>query len=188
MPKDNIERAIKKGNGNDPDLNYEEIRYEGYGPDGVAIIVEAMTNNKNRTAAEIRSIFSKSGGNLGENGSVSFSFKRLGTITLEKKLASEEELFEFVVEHGSDDLESTDEEHIVYCDQTKLQILNEKIISRFGQTTSSELIWKSENTREVEKETAEKLFKLLNSLEENEDVQNVSSNFEVSEEILASLT
>jgi len=188
MPKDNIERAIKKGDGNDPDLNYEEVRYEGYGPDGIAIIVEAMTNNKNRTAAEIRSIFSKSGGNLGENGSVSFGFKRLGTITLEKKLASEEELFEFVVEHGSDDLESSDEEHIVYCDQTKLQILNEKIISRFGQTTSSELIWKSENTIEVEKETAEKLFKLLNSLEDNEDVQSVSSNFEVSEEILASLT
>ena len=178
MPKDNIERAIKKGDGNDPDLNYEEVRYEGYGPDGIAIIVEAMTNNKNRTAAEIRSIFSKSGGNLGENGSVSFGFKRLGTITIEKKLA----------EHGSKDLESSDEEHIIYCDQTNLQILNEKIISKFGQTTSSELIWKSENTREVEKETAEKLFKLLNSLEENEDVQNVSSNFEVSEEILASLT
>ena len=188
MPKDNIERAIKKGDGNDPDSNYEEVRYEGYGPDGIAIIVEAMTNNKNRTAAEIRSIFSKSGGNLGENGSVSFGFKRLGTITLEKKLASEEELFELVVEHGSKDLESSDDEHIIYCDQTNLQILNEKIISKFGQTTSSELIWKSENTREVEKETAEKLFKLLNSLEENEDVQNVSSNFEVSEEILASLT
>ena len=85
-------------------------------------------------------------------------------------------------------MESSDDEHIIYCDQTNLQILNEKIISKFGQTTSSELIWKSENTREVEKETAEKLFKLLNSLEENEDVQNVSSNFEVSEEILASLT
>ena len=93
MPKDNIERAIKKGEGNDPDSNYEEVRYEGYGPEGTAIIVEAMTNNKNRTAAEIRSIFSKSGGSLGESGSVSFGFKRLGVITLEKKLATEEEIF-----------------------------------------------------------------------------------------------
>ena len=188
MPKDNIERAIKKGNGHDPDLNYEEIRYEGYGPDGIAIIVEAITNNRNRTAAEIRSIFNKSGGNLGENGSVSFGFERLGTITLEKKLASEEELFEFVAEHGSKDLESSDEEHIIYCDQTNLQTLNKKIITKFGQTTSSELIWKTENTIEVEKEAAEKLFKLLNSLEENDDVQGVSSNFEVSDEILAFLT
>ena len=188
MPKDNIERAIKKGEGNDPDSNYEEVRYEGYGPDGVAIIVEAMTNNKNRTAAEIRSIFSKSGGNLGESGSVSFSFKRLGAITLEKKLAKEEDLFDFVVDNGSEDLESNHEEHIVYCENSNLHTLNEKIISQFGQTISAELIWKSENTIEVVKDTAEKLFKLLNSLEDNEDVQSVSSNFEVSEDILTSLT
>ena len=188
MPKDNIERAIKKGEGNDPDTNYEEVRYEGYGPEGIAIIVEAMTNNKNRTAAEIRSIFSKSGGNLGESGSVSFGFKRLGAITLEKKLASEEDLFEFVVDNGSEDLESNDEEHIIYCDQSVLHILNEKIILQFGQTTSAELIWKSDSTIEVEKDSAEKLFKLLNSLEDNEDVQGVASNFEVSDEILTSLT
>jgi YebC/PmpR family DNA-binding regulatory protein len=188
MPKDNIERAIKKGEGNDPDSNYEEVRYEGYGPDGIAIIVEAMTNNKNRTAAEIRSIFSKSGGSLGESGSVSFGFKRLGSITLDKKLASEEDLFEFVVGKGSEDLELIEDEHIIYCDQSVLHNLNEKIISQFGQTNSAELMWKSDTTIAVEKDTAEKLFKLLNSLEDNEDVQGVSSNFEVSEEILASLT
>ena len=188
MPKDNIERAIKKGEGNDPDSIYEEVRYEGYGPDGVAVIVEAMTNNKNRTAAEIRSIFSKSGGNLGESGSVSFGFKRLGAITLEKKLASEEELFDFVVENGSEDLETNEEEHIIYCENSLLHNLNEKIISKYGQTISAALIWKSENTIEVVKDTAEKLFKLLNSLEDNEDVQSVSSNFEVTEDILASLT
>ena len=158
MPKDNIERAIKKGNGNDLDSNYEEVRYEGYGPEGIAIIVETMTNNKNRTAAEIRSIFSKSGGNLGENGSVSFGFKRLGAIILDKKFASEDELFEFAVEHGSEDLESSDEEHILYCDHKKMQILNEKIISRFGQTTSSELVWKSENTIEVKKRNCGKII------------------------------
>ena len=188
MPKDNIDRAIKKGEGNDPDSNYEEVRYEGYGPGGVAIIAEAMTNNKNRTAAEIRSTFSKYGGNLGETGSVSFGFKRLGSITIDIKLAKEEELFEFIVENGSEDFEVNQEEYRVYCDQNELHNLNEKIVKKFGQTNSSELIWKSENNINVEKEAAEKLFKLLNILEENDDVQVVSSNFEVSDEILSSLT
>jgi len=188
MPKDNIERAIKKGEGSDPDSNYEEIRYEGYGPDGIAIIVEAMTNNKNRTAAEIRTIFSKSGGNLGESGSVSFGFRRLGEILIEKKLASEDDLFEFLVENNSNDLESNEDEYIIYCDPSALHELNEKVISEFGQTTSVQLVWKGDTTIQVDKESAEKLFKLLNILEDNEDVQVVSSNFEVSEEILLSLT
>ncbi len=188
MPKDNIERAIKKGEGNDPDSNYEEVRYEGYGPEGTAIIVEAMTNNKNRTAAEIRSIFSKSGGSLGESGSVSFGFKRLGVITLEKKLATEEEIFDFSVENGSQDLEINEEDYVVYCDQSALHSLNNKIISKFGSTKSAELIWKSDTSVELEKESAEKLFKLLNALEDNDDVQGISSNFDVSEETLTSLT
>ena len=188
MPKENIERALKKGEGNDPDSNYEEVRYEGYGPEGIAVIVEAMTNNKNRTAAEIRSIFSKSGGNLGETGSVSFGFKRLGSISLEKKIVSEEDLFDFVVENGSEDLELNDEEYNIYCEQSLLHSLNEKIISKFGQTNSAELIWKSDINVDVKKDSAEKLFKLLNALEDNDDVQSVSSNFEVSEEILESLT
>lgn len=188
MPKENIERAIKKGEGNDPDSNYEEVRYEGYGPDGIAVIVEAMTNNKNRTAAEIRSIFSKSGGNLGESGSVSFNFKRLGLINLDKKITSENEIFEFVVENGSEDLEINEDEYLIYCDHSALHILNEKIIKKFGQTNSADLVWKNDNTIEVGKESAEKLFKLLNSLEDNEDVQGVSSNFEVSDQILTSLT
>ena len=188
MPKDNIDRAIKKGEGNDPESNYEEVRYEGYGPGGVAIIAEAMTNNKNRTAAEIRSTFSKYGGNLGETGSVSFGFKRLGSITIDIKLAKEEELFEFIVENGSEDFEVNQEEYQIYCNQDELHNLNEKILKKFGQTNSSELIWKSENNINVEKEVAEKLFKLLNVLEENDDVQIVSSNFEVSDEILSSLT
>ena len=188
MPKDNIERAIKKGEGNDPNNNYEEVRYEGYGPDGVAIIVEAMTNNKNRTAAEIRSSFSKYGGNLGETGSVSFSFKRLGTIALKKSLVSEEELFDFIVENGSEDYELNDEEYLIYCDHKNLHLLNDKLTDKYGQTNFANLIWKSDNNISVEKESAEKLFKLLNTLEENEDVQLVSSNFEVSDEILTSLT
>ncbi|PPR45768.1 MAG: putative transcriptional regulatory protein [Alphaproteobacteria bacterium MarineAlpha5_Bin8] len=188
MPKDNIERAIKKGEGNDADSNYEEVRYEGYGPSGIAIIVDAMTNNKNRTAAEIRSIFSKHGGNLGETGSVSYNFKRLGSISLEKQLANEEDLFEFAINNGSQDFEVNEDNYVVYCDQSHLHSLNEKIINKFGSTKSTELTWISENNIKVQKESAEKLFNLLNSLEENDDVQNVSSNFEVSEEILQSLT
>ena len=188
MPKDNIDRAIKKGEGNDADSNYEEVRYEGYGPGGVAIIAEAMTNNKNRTAAEIRSTFSKFGGNLGETGSVSFGFTRLGCISLNKSIVSEEALFDFIADNGSEDFDINQDEYQIYCDQNILHVLNEKIQKQFGQTNSSELIWKSNNSINIEKETAEKLFKLLNNLEENDDVQLVSSNFEVSDEILSSLT
>ena len=188
MPKDNIERAVKKGEGNDPDSNYEEVRYEGYGPDGVAIIVEALTNNKNRTAAEVRSTFSKYGGNLGETGSVSFGFKRLGNIILNKTNINEEELFDFIVENGSEDYELNDDEYNIYCDQKNLHQLNQKIIEKFGQTNFTGLVWKSENEITVSKDKADTLFKLLNILEENEDVQAVSSNFDVSDEVLASLT
>ncbi len=188
MPKDNIERAIKKGQGNDPDSNYEEVRYEGYGPDGVAIIVEALTNNKNRTAAEIRSSFSKHGGNLGETGSVSFGFERLGNISLSKNLVSEEELFEFLIENETDDYEVGDEEYIIFCDQNKLHLLNDKINQKYGQTNYSNLIWKSKNTINIDKDTADKLFKLLEILEDNDDVQGVSSNFEVDEDVMSSLT
>jgi len=188
MPKDNIQRAIKKGEGNDPDSNYEEVRYEGYGPSGVAVIVEAMTNNKNRTAAEIRSTFIKFGGNLGEAGSVSHGFKRLGAIRVDKHLVKEDDLFEFVVENGSEDLEISENEYIIYCDSNIMHSLNEQIISKFGETLSSQLTWKNNTNVEVQKDKAEKLFELLNTLEENEDVQFVSSNFEVSEEILETLT
>ncbi|MBI04644.1 MAG: YebC/PmpR family DNA-binding transcriptional regulator [Pelagibacteraceae bacterium] len=187
MPKDNIERAIKKGEGNDPDSYFEEVRYEGYGPDGVAIIVEAMTNNKNRTAAEIRATFNKYGGNLGESGSVSFGFKRLGGITIDKSLTTEEDLFDFIADNGSENYEVNDDEYNIYCDQKKLHQLNEKINSKYGQTKFVGLIWKSENNISIGKDSAEKLFKLLNVLEDNEDVQNVSSNFEVTDEILSSL-
>ena len=188
MPKDNIDRAIKKGEGNDPDGNYEEVRYEGYGPGGVAIIAEAMTNNKNRTAAEIRSTFSKYGGNLGETGSVSFGFKRLGCIKLKKEIVLEDELFEFIVENGSEDFEVNEEEYHIYCENNDLHNLNEKIVDKFGNTQGSELIWRSANNVKLDKESAEKLFKLLNVLEDNDDIQLVSSNFEVSDEILSSLT
>ncbi len=188
MPKDNIDRAIKKGQGNDPESNYEEVRYEGYGPAGVAIIVEALTNNKNRTAAEIRSTFSKFGGNLGESGSVSFSFDRLGNISLDKNLVKEDELLNFLIENDTDDYEVTENEYSIFCDQNNLHYLNEKIIEKYGQTNFSNLIWKSKNNININKDNADKLFKLLEILEDNDDVQVVSSNFEVDDAVMSHLT
>ena len=188
MPKDNIERAIKKGQGNDPDSNFEEVRYEGYGPEGVAIIVEALTNNKNRTAAGIRSTFSKHGGNLGESGSVSFGFERLGNISLNKEFVKEDDLLEFLIENEIEDYEINEDEYLIYCDQNKLHELNDKIINTYGQTNFSNLIWRNKNTINVDKENADKLFKLLELLEDNDDVQGVSSNFEVDEDVMSSLT
>ena len=188
MPKDNIERAIKKGQGNDPDSNYEEVRYEGYGPEGIAIIVEALTNNKNRTAAEIRSSFSKHGGNLGEAGSVSFGFDRFGNITLDRNLVKEDQLLEFLIENNTEDYEINDTEYSIYCDQNDLHELNDKIIKKYGQTSSANLIWKSKNNINIGKDSADKLFKLLEVLEDNDDVQVVSSNFEVEDNVLSSLT
>ena len=161
MPKDNIDRAIKKGQGNDPESNYEEVRYEGYGPAGVAIIVEALTNNKNRTAAEIRSTFSKFGGNLGESGSVSFGFDRLGNISLDKNLVKEDELLDFLIENDTDDYEVSENEYSIFCDQNNLHYLNEKISEKYGQTNFSNLIWKSKNNININKDNADKLFKLL---------------------------
>ena len=161
MPKDNIDRAIKKGQGNDPESNYEEVRYEGYGPAGVAIIVEALTNNKNRTAAEIRSTFSKFGGNLGESGSVSFGFDRLGNISLDKNLVQEDELLDFLIENDTDDYEVSENEYSIFCDQNNLHYLNEKISEKYGQTNFSNLIWKSKNNININKDNADKLFKLL---------------------------
>ena len=188
MPKDNIDRAIKKGQGNDPESNYEEVRYEGYGPAGVAIIVEALTNNKNRTAAEIRSTFSKFGGNLGESGSVSFGFDRLGNISLDKNLVQEDELLDFLIENDTDDYEVSENEYSIFCDQNNLHYLNEKINEKYGQTNFSNLIWKSKNNININKDNADKLFKLLEILEDNDDVQVVSSNFEVDDAVMSHLT
>ena len=133
-------------------------------------------------------MFTKYGGNLGGTGSVSHGFKRLGVITISKELVKEDDLFEFIVDNGSEDLEISESDYIIYCDPNILHSLNEQIINRFGDTLSAGLTWKNNINVEVQKGNAEKLFKLLNTLEENEDVQNVSSNFEVSEKVLATLT
>ena len=188
MPKDNIARAIKKGEGNDVDSNYEEVRYEGYGPAGAAIIIESLTNNKNRTASEIRTIFNKNGGTLGETGSVSHSFQKLGSITLEKNIAKEEDILNFIVESDSVDFEDNQDNFVIFCNLKNYHSLIQKITDKFRSPKSSEIIWKSKININIEKDNAEKLIKLINSLEDNEDVQSVSSNFEISEEIMNQLT
>ena len=188
MPKDNIARAIKKGEGIDPDSNYEEVRYEGYGPSGAAIIIESLTNNKNRTASEIRTIFNKNGGTLGETGSVSHSFQKLGSITIEKNIAKEEDILNFIVESDSVDFEENQDSFVIFCNLKSYHSLIQKITNKFNSPKSSEIIWKSKININIEKDNVEKLIKLINSLEDNEDVQSVSSNFEISEEIMNQLT
>jgi YebC/PmpR family DNA-binding regulatory protein len=188
MPKDTMERAIRRGTGEDGGASYEEVRYEGFGPGGVAVIVEALTDNRNRTAGEIRTVFSKNGGTLGETNSVSFMFTRLGSITYPSKAASAEAMFEAALEAGAGDVQSTAEGHEVTCPPDDLNAVRESLEGRFGAAQRSGLVWKPMSTVELGQEAAEEMFELLEMLEENDDVQNVSSNFSVSDEIMARLT
>ncbi len=188
MPKDNIERAIKKGEGNDKDSTYEEVRYEGYGPSGSALIIETLTNNKNRTASEIRTIFSKNGGSLTENGSVSHNFIKLGQIIIDKKNCKEEELFNFCIDFGGlIEFEAEEENFIIFIDLKKYHSLLQKISEKFEPPNLSQIIWKSNLEVDVDKNDYEKLTKLFNSLEDNEDVQSISSNINNKEEIFKDL-
>ena len=182
MPKDNIVRAIHRGTENTPDSNFEEVRYEGYGPFGTAIIVEALTNNKNRTASEIRTIFSKNGGNLGESGSVSYNFKKYGNILIDKKIANEENFFNYAVEIGSVEIETNEKNYSVFCQVQDYHQIIEKISKKFGKPILTQIVWKCDSSIEVEKSNTESLFKLINELEDNDDVQNVSSNFIIKHE------
>jgi len=187
MPKDNILRAIKRGQGNDPDTNYEEVRYEGYGPKGTAVIVEALTNNKNRTASEVRTAFSKNGGTLGETGSVSYNFRKVGNIIIDKKDEKEEEITDFVIENGSTDIEIDNSTYSIYCELDNYHQLIEKITEKFSAPKSSQIIWISDTSINLELESAQKMINLINTLEDNEDVQNVSSNFEITNKIMEEL-
>jgi len=184
MPKENITRAIKKGEGNDIDSNYEEVRYEGYGPSGAAIIVETLTNNKNRTASEIRTIFSKNGGSLAETGSVSHNFIKLGKITLNKNIAKEEEIFDSAIEFGLFEFEKNKEEYLIYCELKKYHSLIQIITEKFGIPKSTELVWRSNVTVNVDENNSEKIIKLITSLEDNDDVQSISSNLQNNAEIM----
>lgn len=186
VPKDNIERAIKKAIGNDGE-NYDEMRYEGYGPGGVAVIVEALTDNRNRAASDIRSYFTKSGGNLGETGSVSFMFDRVGVIEYDAKAASDDTMLEAAIEAGADDVASSEDGHEVFASPETFRDVAKALEAKFGEPRKAALIWKPQNTITVDDETGEKLFKLLDLLNEHDDVQNVYANFEVSDALAAKM-
>jgi len=188
MTRDTIDRAIKRGSGNDADANYDEIRYEGYGPGGVAVIFEALTNNRNRTAGEVRSIFSKHGGNLGESNSVSFMFDRMGEFRFPLKVGSADEVMEKAIDAGAEDVVSGDGEdgaHEIYSAQDSFTAVREALEKSLGQPTSAKLMWRPKTTTPVEGETAKKLLDLIAALDDNDDVQNVYANFELSDDALA---
>ncbi|SFB86784.1 YebC/PmpR family DNA-binding transcriptional regulator [Tropicimonas isoalkanivorans] len=186
VPKDVIDRAIKKSQAGDGD-DYEEIRYEGYGPGGVAVIVEAMTDNRNRTASTVRSTFSKHGGNLGETGSVGFMFERKGEITYPASVGDEDAVMEAAIEAGAEDVESDENEHIIYCADTDLNDVSSALEGVLGESDSTKLVWKPTTTTELDLETAQKLMRLIEVLEDDDDVQRVTANIEVSDEIAAQL-
>ena len=164
------------------------MRYEGYGPGGVAIIVEALTDNRNRTASDVRAAFTKAGGNLGESNSVSFLFDRLGQIVYPAAAASPDAMFEAAVEAGADDVESGEDEHVVSCAADALNAVRDALEQRFGPPAAAKLAWRPKTLTPVEGETAEALFKLLETLEDSDDVQNVFANFEVAEDVMARLS
>ena len=177
---------IKKAEGGEGEV-YDEIRYEGYGPGGTALIVEAMTDNKNRTASEVRAAFSKFGGSLGETGSVSFMFDRVGQIIFAAEVADADSMFEAALEAGADNVESDDEGHEITCATEDYNSVVEALEASFGAPAESGLVWKPQNTIEVNEDQAGTLIKLLDTLDDNDDVQNVSSNFDISDEIMAKL-
>ena len=186
VPKDVIDRAIKKSQGGDAE-NYDEIRYEGYGPSGIAVIVEAMTDNRNRTASNVRSTFTKNGGNLGETGSVSFMFDRKGEIMYPASVGDADTVMMAAIEAGAEDVESDEEGHWIYCADTDLNEVAASLESQLGESETTKLIWKPQTTTEVDLETAEKVMKLIEALEDDDDVQNVTANIDVPEEVAAQL-
>ena len=186
MPRDNIDRAIKKAQGSDAE-NYDEIRYEGYGPGGVAVIVEVLTDNRNRTAGEVRAAFTKSGGNLAETGAVSFMFDRVGVIEYDATIAGPEAMFEAALEAGADDVVSNESGHEVYAAQDQYGAVAKALEAKFGEPRKAALVWRPQNTVAVGDEQGEKLLKLIENLNEHDDVQNVYANFEVSDALMAKM-
>ncbi len=186
MPKDNIERAIKKSVAGEGD-DYEEIRYEGYGPNGVAVIVEAMTDNRNRTASTVRSTFSKNGGNLGETGSVGFMFERKGEITYAASVGDADTVMEAAIEAGAEDAESSEDGHIIYCADTDLNEVATALEATLGESESTKLIWKPTTTTELDLDGMQSLMRLVDALEDDDDVQRVTTNFEASDDVMAQL-
>ena len=187
MPKDNIDRAIKKASGADAE-SYDAIRYEGYGPGGIAVIVETLTDNRNRTASTVRSTFTKAGGALGETGSVSFSFDHVGEITYKASVGDADKVMEAAIEAGAEDVVSDEDGHTIYCAFEDMNEVSKALEDVLGAAESVKAIWKPQNTIEVDEERARSLMKLIDTLEDDDDVQNVYSNFEVSDEVMAKLS
>ena len=188
MPKDTMERAVKRGAGGDDDTNFEEIRYEGYGPGGVAVIVETLTDNRNRTASEVRAAFAKHGGNLGETGSVGFMFEHIGLIIYGAEAAGADDMFEAALEAGARDVESSDSGHEITCAPDDFFTVREALEKSFGAAESARLDWKPQNTVPVDEKTAETLLKLLDVLDDSDDVQRVSANFDVADDVIERLS
>jgi YebC/PmpR family DNA-binding regulatory protein len=186
MPKDNIDRAIKKAIGSDGE-NYDEIRYEGYGPGGVAIIVETLTDNRNRTASNVRSYFSKSGGAMGETNSVGFMFDKVGEITYPLKAGSEDKVMEAAIEAGADDVESDEEGHYITTSFEAMVEVAAALEKVLGEAESVKAVWKPQTNTPIDADKGASLMKLIATLEEDDDVQNVYTNFEMSDEEAAKL-
>ncbi len=187
MPKDNIERAIKKASGADTE-SYDEIRYEGYAPGGVAVIVEALTDNNNRTAGEVRAIFTKAGGNLATTGAVSFMFDHVGVIEYDAEKASADAMLEAAIEAGAEDVVSDENGHQIVTTTDTLHEVGKALEAKFGEPRKSGMVWKPQNTVAVDDEAGEKVLKLMSALEDNEDVQNVYANFEVSDALVQKMS
>ena len=186
MPKDNIQRAIDKAAGGDAE-SYDEMRYEGYGPGGVAIIVEALTDNRNRTATNVRTAFSKNGGNLGASGAVSHGFDRMGLITYPMNAGDADSVFEAAVEAGAEDVESSEDEHSIWTAMDSLHEVAKALEATLGEAESAKLAWKPQVLVEVDEANAATLLKMIDALEDDDDVQTVWGNFDVSDEVMAKL-
>jgi YebC/PmpR family DNA-binding regulatory protein len=187
MPKDNIDRAIKKALGGEADT-YEEVRYEGYGPGGAALIVEALTDNRNRTASAVRSYLTKAGGALGETGSVAFMFNRVGEIVYPAAAGSPDAVLEAAIEAGAEDVQSDEERHVVTCAFEDLGEVSKSLEAALGEAASIKSVWRPTTTTALDEDKAQSMMKLVDALDEDDDVQNVYSNFEVSDEVMAKLT
>mgnify|MGYP002641141012 FL=1 len=188
MPNDNIDRAVKKGAGGVDGVDFEEIRYEGYGPGGIAIIVETLTDNRNRTASEVRSAFNKHGGNMAETGSVSFMFDHVGEIVYPLDVADADAVFEAALEAGAEDVATSEEEHAISCATDDLHSVSAALEAGLGAPQTARLVWRPQNSIEVDEKTATTLFKLIESLDESDDVQTISANYDISEDVLERLT
>ena len=186
LPKDNIERAIKKAMGGEGD-NYDAVRYEGYGPGGVAVIVEALTDNRNRTASNVRASFAKYGGNLGETGSVSFMFSRVGEILYPVVKASGDAMLEAAIDAGADDVQSDDTGHTIICAFESIGDVSSALAAKFGDADTVKVVWKPQTMTPLDQEKAESLMKLVDALDDDDDVQVVFSNADISDEIMAAL-